>query len=926
MAREKESHAATSSAATEPQEKSIRLRFLQFLDSRPWHYFLTTLLLLDFLGNCIVTSVTSTETFYKAAPTTRFVSSACAAMYLTDALGRLMSLRRSYFRNTATIFDGLAVVLLFLALAGRYMTTSLSRPPDWAMFMTCMKGAWTNKYELFHEVNTNQKEQYIAATYCLFVAARICLKPRARTFSKKLHKYANHDQLQINLLSLRAAIHRIPGISAASVDMMETDLALICGRQDGCMVREELMQFLQKAMQYRPKELSVDAFLTHLRHVDATCTMQSTYGAFEVIKSTFRHWYLNLNTYKSLSRVRTTQQVDLWLTMLVVVLYACIVPAMAYCLQILTDQAFPWYMTLSPDFPYWDYSGQNIINVTKTITYKDEMANEDGKNPKENNLDIFKPLQSLQFGIMGILALAVPFVVCDYAMGYFQAKMIAKATQRMQDKLLSVILNQPIQFFNQRTDGDLNNLFQSDIARVNAMWQAVFWNLMQPIVTIAIGFGFLVYIQPVLGIMAFSFAAIVVSSGPQGLAASKSEEFGKKNAFVSAEYQNAIACQKVVRAYAIQSPLLAKFGASIQSLGVAQFGKDFWSGIVQIYIESAMFIFVAVMTACLSIKVYNGDITPGEFFASVTLISRVSTPVSVLGGFMRVAIGNASSLQRLDEVLLGEYSCIVGPSGCGKSTLLGCLMQLHPVSAGRVSVDGADVKQFSKRSVRDQLAVVFQQGGILNGSILDNIRYGQPTASDDDCKRAAESAECHDFIQQLKDGYDTVVGQHALVNLSGGQLQRICLARALVRKPSVLLLDEATSALDSNTEANIVATLERLTRTLDMALVAKPNSIFGNLMQKVDDTNDVADSRRSATLSFNTYTRNEDMGNMMETHQALMEYQRALSIRSDDDELSAWQVRKNTSSKRQLSRISHRSNQSTDDIANGTNRDSYIVI
>ncbi|RHY26178.1 hypothetical protein DYB25_006644 [Aphanomyces astaci] len=727
MAREKESHAATSSAATEPQEKSIRLRFLQFLDSRPWHYFLTTLLLLDFLGNCIVTSVTSTETFYKAAPTTRFVSSACAAMYLTDALGRLMSLRRSYFRNTATIFDGLAVVLLFLALAGRYMTTSLSRPPDWAMFMTCMKGAWTNKYELFHEVNTNQKEQYIAATYCLFVAARICLKPRARTFSKKLHKYANHDQLQINLLSLRAAIHRIPGISAASVDMMETDLALICGRQDGCMVREELMQFLQKAMQYRPKELSVDAFLTHLRHVDATCTMQSTYGAFEVIKSTFRHWYLNLNTYKSLSRVRTTQQVDLWLTMLVVVLYACIVPAMAYCLQILTDQAFPWYMTLSPDFPYWDYSGQNIINVTKTITYKDEMANEDGKNPKENNLDIFKPLQSLQFGIMGILALAVPFVVCDYAMGTF--------------------------------------------------------NLMQPIVTIAIGFGFLVYIQPVLGIMAFSFAAIVVSSGPQGLAASKSEEFGKKNAFVSAEYQNAIACQKVVRAYAIQSPLLAKFGASIQSLGVAQFGKDFWSGIVQIYIESAMFIFVAVMTACLSIKVYNGDITPGEFFASVTLISRVSTPVSVLGGFMRVAIGNASSLQRLDEVLLGEYSCIVGPSGCGKSTLLGCLMQLHPVSAGRVSVDGADVKQFSKRSVRDQLAVVFQQGGILNGSILDNIRYGQPTASDDDCKRAAESAECHDFIQQLKDGYDTVVGQHALVNLSGGQLQRICLARALVRKP-----------------------------------------------------------------------------------------------------------------------------------------------
>ncbi|KAF0752285.1 hypothetical protein AaE_006097, partial [Aphanomyces astaci] len=276
MAREKESHAATSSAATEPQEKSIRLRFLQFLDSRPWHYFLTTLLLLDFLGNCIVTSVTSTETFYKAAPTTRFVSSACAAIGRT-AIPRPGWTVHDYFSISSPrlghVYD----------VHERYV---------WADDVTevvLTQGAWTNKYELFHEVNTNQKEQYIAATYCLFVAAHICLKPRARTFSKKLHKYANHDQLQINLLSLRAAIHRIPGISAASVDMMETDLALICGRQDGCMVREELMQFLQKAMQYRPKELSVDAFLTHLRHVDATCTMQSTYGAFEVIKSTFRH-------------------------------------------------------------------------------------------------------------------------------------------------------------------------------------------------------------------------------------------------------------------------------------------------------------------------------------------------------------------------------------------------------------------------------------------------------------------------------------------------------------------------------------------------------------------------------------------------------------------------------------------------------------
>ncbi|RHY27550.1 hypothetical protein DYB32_008057 [Aphanomyces invadans] len=532
-------------ASQDAPESSMRLRFLQFLDSRPWHYFIMALLLVDFLGNCIVASVTSTETFYHAARTTRLASAACAIMHLIDSVGRVWSLRRSYFRNAATAIDGLAVVLVLLTLAARYECHQLSQrggPTNICRFVwaddvknvVLSQGGWTNKYQLFHEVLTNQKEQYIAALYS-------CGKPQA------------------------------------VVELMEMDLAMVCGRQDGNINREELMRFLQKAMQYRPKELSVDAFLAYLRQVDATSSMQSTYGAYEVVKSTFRHW--------------ASQRFDLALTVLVVVLYACIVPGLAYFLQILTDQAFPWYITLDPAHDnLWDI--YTITNVTKRIVYKDEMANENNLNPKENNLFIFVPHESLQFGLLGLLALAVPFVACDYAMGMHN-----------RDAVRAISHAQPIQFFNERPDGDLNNLFQSDIARVNAMWQAVFWNLMQPIVAIAIGFGFLLYVQPVVGIMAFSFAAIVVSSGPQGLAASKSDDFGKKNAIVSTEYQNAIACQKVVRAYAIQSSLLARFGASIQTLGTAQFGKDFWSGIVQIYIESAMFIFVAVMTACLSIKV-----------------------------------------------------------------------------------------------------------------------------------------------------------------------------------------------------------------------------------------------------------------------------------------------------------------------------------
>ncbi|KAF0746781.1 hypothetical protein AaE_007994, partial [Aphanomyces astaci] len=273
----------------------------------------------------------------------------------------------------------------------------------------------------------------------------------------------------------------------------------------------------------------------------------------------------------------------------------------------------------------------------------------------------------LAVGVCGILLICVPFAIVDFLMGYFQSTMIAKATERLQASLLKTILAQPTLFFSQRTEGDLNNLFQSDVARVNALWQAVFWNLMHPIVSIMSGFSFLIYFEPSVGMVSLGFsimvvtAAMIVSSGPQGYASKKSKDFGSKNAYVSAEFQNAIACQKVVRAYSIQDKLLAKFDKTTQTLKQSQFLKDFWAGVVQIYVDSAMFFFVAVMTAALATKVYlniyiyicvyRADITAGDFFSAVTLMSRISTPVTVLGGFMRVAIGNASSLQRLDEIV-----------------------------------------------------------------------------------------------------------------------------------------------------------------------------------------------------------------------------------------------------------------------------------
>ncbi|KAF0684803.1 Aste57867_23248 [Aphanomyces stellatus] len=973
--------------------RSARLGCLQFVDSRQWHYFFMLLLFLDFFGNCIAVSFTSTDNFYQYGPKTRIGSLGCAAVYALDMLLRLLSLGCGFFRNAASVGDLIALLLLLVGLAGRFW-----KADDPANVQITM-GGWTNSYEIAHDYNSNQIEQYIDALYCLFVAVRIILKPRARTFSKKLHKYANHDHLRISMESLRASLRRIPGITAVAVEMMETDLTIICGRSDGDMSRDELMQFLQKALLYRPKELSANAFLAHLRDIDALAP-HNVYGAFDVVKSTFWHW--------------SNQSVDLALTTFVVIVFACITPLLAFFLKIVTDQAFPKYVYSTPNFEMSDADFTlHLVGVYVIPKYKNETAN-------ENNTAVvlpFVPEHSLYLGIAGLVGISIPFILCDYAMGYFQSKMIAKATQRLQSQLLRLILNKPTQFFQDRTDGDLNNLFQSDISRVNAMWQAVFWNLMQPVVAIVIGFGYLMYFEPIIGIMSFSFAAIIATSGPQGLAGDKSQDFGKKNAYVSAEFQNAIACQKVVRAYEIQRPLLAKFGGSIRSLKIAQFAKDFWSGIVQIYIESAMFIFVSAMTACLAIKVFYGDITAGEFFSSVTMLSRISTPVTVLGGFMRVAIGNASSLQRLDAIVMekdvehekemkldtskpqlprmtktlslnqvnfsynedkvnlcdittvikqGEYVCVVGPSGCGKSTLLSCLMRFQDISSGAITIDGRDIKQYSKASFMDQVAVVFQDGGILNGTILENIRYGHPRATEQDCIDAANAAECHAFIDQLKDKYHTIIGQHGTTNLSGGQMQRLCLARALVRKPSLLLLDEATSALDPETEAHIIVTLENLarkmrvtiisvthrlstTRNADLILVLNdgkviqsgnyrelmqsPGSFFAEMVHKTDDTQD--GDRPSRLSSMHNFVV-EDLGNVLDTHRALNDFQRKLSNRTADHGAvaSAWLVRKMSVGRQQ--KPSRRSSQSDllragssslgSQGSQGHDRDSYLVL
>lgn len=171
------------------------------------------------------------------------------------------------------------------------------------------------------------------------------------------------------------------------------------------------------------------------------------------------------------------------------------------------------------------------------------------------------------------------------------------------------------------------------------------------------------------------------------------------------------------------------------------------------------------------------------------------------------------------KVPAGETHAIVGATGSGKTTLLRMLLRFYDARSGSVKIDGHDVRELSYASLRSSMGYVSQDVFLFHGSVRDNIAYGRPEATQEEIEEAARSAEAHDFITGLPEGYDTVVGERG-VKLSGGQRQRLSIARAVLRDPAILILDEATSAVDNETEAAIQRSLAKVTKDRTSIVIA----------------------------------------------------------------------------------------------------------
>ena len=313
----------------------------------------------------------------------------------------------------------------------------------------------------------------------------------------------------------------------------------------------------------------------------------------------------------------------------------------------------------------------------------------------------------------------------------------------------------------------------------------------------------------------------------------------------------------VVQSYARLNAEMQAMRAVMGELLAAQYPVLTWWGLVTVLTRAAATITVVVILSVGATLVARGEATAGDIVAFIWLANVMIGKLDLLSGFAVRIFQAAPTLRsyfdlvdateevreapgsrplervtgevRYEDVTFrfrgsdqgifdigfdapaGTTTALVGPTGAGKTTTLALLQRLRSPQAGRILIDGQDIEEVTLNSLRHRIAVVFQDAGLFNRSIADNIRIGRPDAGDAEVEEAARLAEAHDFIARKPGGYQFVIGERG-ASLSGGERQRIAIARAILKNAPILILDEATSALDVETEGRIKRALDRLRR------------------------------------------------------------------------------------------------------------------
>lgn len=459
--------------------------------------------------------------------------------------------------------------------------------------------------------------------------------------------------------------------------------------------------------------------------------------------------------------------------------------------------------------------------------------------------------------LLVLLALYLFSALFSYMQQYIMAGVAQKTVYDLRNEVNDKLSRLPLKYFDSRTHGETLSRVTNDMDNIGSTLQQSLMQLITAVVTLVGVIVMMLTISPLMTLMlmlTLPLSGIVtkaIASRSQKYFMGQQKALGELNGHVEEMFTG----HQIVKAFGHEERSIAQFNNINEKLYQAGWRAQFISGIIMPlmnFINNIGYVLVCVVGGVL---VTQRAITIGDVQAFMQYSRQFSQPIVQTANIANIIQSTVASAERVFEILdeeeqqpdsvaaqeisspqgavqfdnvkfgyqpdatlienmnidvkPGQTIAIVGPTGAGKTTLINLLMRFYEIDAGKITVDGVDVRDLKRGDLRSMFGMVLQDTWLFNGTIRDNIAYGRADTTEEEIIQAAKAAHAHHFITTLPDGYDTVLNEEAS-NISQGQKQLLTIARAILAAPAILILDEATSSVDTRTELYIQRAMKQL--------------------------------------------------------------------------------------------------------------------